>query len=640
MHQQHQSPRGGSAPPGSIPAVRATAVSTAAPTNQQDSSAGTHPAGTHPAGTSTASTAPAGRPLPSHLFQLRTRATTAVVPQSVPTLSLSLSSIPPPLITTPTSQQQRQQLQGSHSAREARQPQRSALISPREPVTSAPPDSLPPPLVLPPPLAASLAASSTAIAGSGGASSASAVGGVGGAARPSSPNAGSSAAVGTKNELEENAQLFLASEAIAEMGIAHFADGPLVHSVSIAEFDLTEGNTIRTTYPPNAKFSNKEELSNLCFPEGAHLHHHDWTTLCLWDEEDGPLFGIAFFSKLEDDSLQRGAIQQSILLLGRLPFFHIYQKILNSALQRYFAKGRDNAILQQIYDAINSYELADFGDQEMITFRLWDCDWQFDKPSLSRDTDLGAGASLVELVKFLKHHTMHLRYSILNQERVLFSGAQVKASLVGNCCLAATLLTVPISGYSKGIAPYVSITDMSPLHRSSYVCGITNPLFEDKPTMWDTLISFTRKKDAFVFKPHIRLTTKDRKFIDHILKEIEKGGQDASSLERWVRQEFRRFNKEMLAAAMSGSLPKAADLSMPHFLERPLYASYRARKRTKVCTRLEHKIADRPEPDELVKKNILGEAPPVLKKKGSRIRHRRKTIYSALRKKNKDKDKI
>jgi hypothetical protein len=50
------------------------------------------------------------------------------------------------------------------------------------------------------------------------------------------------------------------------------------------EFDLTEGNTIRTTYPPDARFSNKEELSNLCFPEGAHLHHHDWTTLCLWDE--------------------------------------------------------------------------------------------------------------------------------------------------------------------------------------------------------------------------------------------------------------------------------------------------------------------------------------------------------------------
>jgi RPEL repeat len=87
----------------------------------------------------------------------------------------------------------------------------------------------------------------------------------------------------------------------------------------------------------------------------------------------------------------------------------------------------------------------------------------------------------------------------------------------------------------------------------------------------------------------------------------QQGTKDANSLEHWVRGQFRQYNKDMLTAALlNGSLPKALSQSIPHFLDRPLYASYRARKRTKVCTRLEHKIADRPDPDELVKKHILG----------------------------------
>ena len=48
---------------------------------------------------------------------------------------------------------------------------------------------------------------------------------------------------------------------------------------------------MKECYPPGTKYKNEEELANLCFPEGAHLHVDDWTYIHMTD----PGFFLPFF---------------------------------------------------------------------------------------------------------------------------------------------------------------------------------------------------------------------------------------------------------------------------------------------------------------------------------------------------------
>ncbi|MDP2437884.1 MAG: DENN domain-containing protein, partial [archaeon] len=216
-----------------------------------------------------------------------------------------------------------------------------------------------------------------------------------------------------------------------------FAPGPLIHSVSMAEFHLTKGNSMAATYPADVVHRNQEELANLCFPEGAHLHTHDWVFIFLWD--DGPLFGLAFYSRFEDASLTRGALQKSLLVLARKPYFHMFQKVLNFALQWHFAKfmmklpeGENQLVLKTIYDAFNSSAV---GSDGLLRFSAFNSSFQFCFLPIHYDTYF-PGASLLDLVKLLRDKVLLLWKSLLLRQRILFSGAQSPANLVGNCCIA------------------------------------------------------------------------------------------------------------------------------------------------------------------------------------------------------------
>jgi hypothetical protein len=46
--------------------------------------------------------------------------------------------------------------------------------------------------------------------------------------------------------------------------------------------------------------------------------------------------------------------------------------------------------------------------------------------------------------------------------------------------LAAPLLVQPLTGFTKIITPYVSLTDLDPVLKKTYICGSTNFLFESK----------------------------------------------------------------------------------------------------------------------------------------------------------------
>jgi Stabilization of polarity axis/SH3 domain/Docking domain of Afi1 for Arf3 in vesicle trafficking len=349
-----------------------------------------------------------------------------------------------------------------------------------------------------------------------------------------------------------------------------FADGPLVHSVSMAEFHLTKGNNLAATYPADTQFSNGEELANVCFPEGAHLHHHDWTFIFLWNE--GPLFGLAFYSRLEDAAMTRGAVQKSLLILARKPYFHMFLKVLPFAIQWHFAKqiqhdedGGDNVtVLKQLYDSLNTTTAGDDGSSDaLVKFSAFGSSFQFSQIPLPYDT-FCPGASLVELVRFLKEKSMLLWKSLLLRQRILFSGAQVCANLVGNCCIAAPLMILPLSGFSRDICPYVSITDIHMLQAPHYICGATNPLFEAKAELWDTLVSFTSKK-SFQCQPQLKLSGADKQFAKRVLAALDDGKD-----EEWLRIQFEAYTHEFLGRVAQHKVSKEFNT----FQFSPLYIQY------------------------------------------------------------------
>ena len=376
-----------------------------------------------------------------------------------------------------------------------------------------------------------------------------------------------------------------------------FAPGPLIHSVSMAEFHLTKGNSMAATYPADVVHRNQEELANLCFPEGAHLHTHDWVFIFLWD--DGPLFGLAFYSRFEDASLTRGALQKSLLVLARKPYFHMFQKVLNFALQWHFAKfmmklpeGENQLVLKTIYDAFNSCAV---GSDGLLRFSAFNSSFQFCFLPIHYDTYF-PGASLLDLVKLLRDKVLLLWKSLLLRQRILFSGAQSPANLVGNCCIAAPLMILPLSGYSRSICPYVSITDISILSSPYYIAGMTNPLFESKPNLWDTMISFTNKK-PFTFSPNLRLSKRDEKFTKTLLSGIDSDGRG----DDWLRGQFKAYTRAFLERVEEGDTPK----EFATFKYQPLYITYREMLRRKRSATLSESLDERPSPEELVQRHIL-----------------------------------
>lgn len=397
-----------------------------------------------------------------------------------------------------------------------------------------------------------------------------------------------------------------------------FQSGALIHSVSMAEFHLTKGTNLAATYPPNVSFKNAEELANICFPEGAHLHHHDWVFIFLWDE--GPLYGVAFYSRFEDTSITRGALQKSLLLLARKPYFHMFLKVLNFGLQWHFAKfmmnlpeGDNLCVLKTVFDSFNN--ASSDASSDLVKFSAFNSSFQFSHIPLRYDTFF-PGASLLDLVKLLKDKTLLLWKSLLMRHRILFSGAQSPANLVGNCCLAAPQMILPLAGYSRTICPYVSITDIAILHSPSYICGMTNPLFESKPALWDTLISFTNKK-AFTFPPNLKLNGRDQKFTKLLLNGVENEGRD----DDWLRAQFKAYTREFLQRVEEDNAGK----EFATFKYQPLYVTYREALRHRRRNTLTLALSERPDPELLLQKRILNsdDLPADLKNAGKRAGGRR-----------------
>eukprot|EP00736_Rhodelphis_marinus_P002880 Rmarinus@m.5798 len=348
----------------------------------------------------------------------------------------------------------------------------------------------------------------------------------------------------------------------------------VVHSVSIAEFDIDIGNTLTIRYPDfELEEYDYQSLANLCLPDGAHLHTEDISYLLLHvtpkaskkggilsrfsgknekdgatesasptsdaatsgdmahDQEDGKviLYGIALFRNKKDDTVRRGAIQKSMLLLSQRPYLNLYEEVLRKAMVRFMDEGDKNA-LKNVYMALNENLLKN------PTFPLWGETITLTLPTLKEDEF--PGASLVQLVKTFGSDTMVLWYSIILQQRVLFSGQS--ARLVGNAALAAPLLVSPLKGFTHCITPYVALTDLAPVMQPHYICGTTNMLFETKSEWYDCVGMMTTGTVTHTQGVKVSIGP-DKTFIKNVMNGIE----DQRG-ETWVRNQFKQYTHKFL----------------------------------------------------------------------------------------------
>jgi len=157
-------------------------------------------------------------------------------------------------------------------------------------------------------------------------------------------------------------------------------------------------------------------------------------------------------------------------------------------------------------------------------------------------------------------------------------------------------MILPLCGYSRTICPYVSITDITLLSSPHYVAGMTNPLFESKPALWDTLISFSNKK-PYTFPPSLKLSSRDNKFTKHILNGIDSEGKD----DDWLRVQFKSYTREFLERVEEDQAGK----EFSNFKFSPLYIAYRESLRHRRKHSLSVSLEERPSPTDLVQKHIL-----------------------------------
>jgi len=233
-----------------------------------------------------------------------------------------------------------------------------------------------------------------------------------------------------------------------------------------------------------------------------------------------------------------------------------------ATLERYLddKSGKDGKnLLKTFYDSVQAMEKT-----QNFQLNLWGETYPINLRVLEEDQF--EGASLVELIKHFQLDTIIIWYCMLLQRRILFVGQPARE--VGNCCLAAPLLVRPMTGWTRLITPYVALTDISPVMRSTYICGSTNLLFETKTEWWDALGSFS--SGCVINNLGIRASRRDIPFMKNVIS-----GINDNRGEEWVRDQFLQYTGEFLQDLESDRLKKDHRKYFANFKESNLYLNHK-----------------------------------------------------------------
>lgn len=351
--------------------------------------------------------------------------------------------------------------------------------------------------------------------------------------------------------------------------------------IILLEFDIDKGNTISSTYPNNYNWDQFKEknIADLCLPDGAHIHSEDWTYILLHAKslnsnntsvtpkkntkdkrlsltsnitnietdslfrlysnqelnDDTPTeewevyYGISIFKNKADKTVKRGAVQKSILLISKQPYFSLYEPILKHCINYYFEHKPKN-FLKVIYDTLK---------RATTSVTLFDKTFPLEYKSYNEDEF--DSTSLIQLIQRFGVDTMYLWYTLILEQRILITGQP--AHLVGQCCLSLPLLVAPLKGFTEYISPYVALSSTDLLQRKQYICGATNAVLENRTELYDLMASFST---GIVRKSKAKLSTYDKEFIMNVISGMHKG-------ETWVRDQFYNFTKDFLDSVSSGN---------------------------------------------------------------------------------------
>lgn len=348
-----------------------------------------------------------------------------------------------------------------------------------------------------------------------------------------------------------------------------FSTKKLLHSLSIAEFELKIGNTLSHRHPEfEIPGYDDTFLADCCLPDGAHLVEEDYTAIIL-EPKGGPdtiLYGLGFFANVRDSTVKRGAIQRALLIILRQPYFGPLIPLVRHGIKKYIEEGCNASILPELFNILNeTLQNSTPGQPALhLTFKKEEFSMTF--PLLKEDRF--DGVSLTELVQRFGSDTMILWYGALLGKRIVFCGSPAWA--VCNCCLAVPLLTGPLTGFSGVIVPYISLPDIARiLEKSTYICGVTNPIFETKTDWYDILGSFST---GVVSNDNIKPSSSDRQFMKAVLS-----GLQENKGESWIRQQFHNYTKDFLRALEEDKLRHQWKKFLSNFKDNPLYIKYQAK---------------------------------------------------------------
>ncbi|CAK9008027.1 Protein mesA [Durusdinium trenchii] len=378
-------------------------------------------------------------------------------------------------------------------------------------------------------------------------------------------------------------------------------------------FDELKGNTLSYVFPENPQpeitSHQKEDIAELCLPDGGHKHSSDSIFLLLTGKDNVQLYGFAYFRNRKSASEKRGAKQLALLIVATSPYFDRFRPFLTVAIEEYLDQNESKVVIHELYDALEkSYRRTkrlaenrlrsswsanmqiesdeeDFEDQDdhdahdesrtaaflgrtergqksgrqlennglltgscTYTMQIWGRMFVMQPLKPLQKNEFG-GVSLKDFALKFRAQTMTLWTALLSMKRVLICGPESQADDVGQFVLATPLLMGPLGMLIiPNLVPYVTLANVDPVTKhSSFVCGTTNGLFATKEQWYDLVAD--PKTGKVVSSPQSNMDRSLLKVTGHDLAFINRvldGIENGKREEDWVRFEFATYTQDFL----------------------------------------------------------------------------------------------
>ena len=291
--------------------------------------------------------------------------------------------------------------------------------------------------------------------------------------------------------------------------------------VVLSEFDIDSGSTVRHQYPSKIPGVKEDWLADSMLPEGAHNCEEDATYIFLnrnqrrLDEEflihptlksdhlsssssssQYFLYGFNLVRTRHDSTARRGAVVKALAVFSSYRFVDRLYRLLDRALEQYFAGPSSADILEALFTTLNACDLAGMPCPNLLEASLmtrgvptrpvlpgglgpaadahvpaaWMHALAFPaaaeaavtvKVPLHRSLDDVGDASLSWLCRTFGDAVMRIYDAILSKKRVLFVGYNHRARDVCRAVLSAAAMVAPVPNILHRTHPYATLTDLS-----------------------------------------------------------------------------------------------------------------------------------------------------------------------------------